>query len=208
MSLGWKEGKEAESKLTSSIRNQRTAVVKGHSRAPPPSLAERELVCDEECVQMHPDLIQRASSQLLLWQRHCRGFGSSEDLSACWEIGAGGNGVLRSALDCNSLKTGRKWGRGEGLRRWLQERFEFRSDGGILGSARSIRNLFHPWTLSSSGGLAAQTWTEAERMLLPERGSVWGAYPLLLTPVPFMPCCGLGHRRRAQLPYVSVWAPR
>lgn len=91
---------------TSSIRNQGTAVIKGHSRAPPPSLAEGELVCDEECVQAHPDLIQRASSQLLLWQRHCRGFSSSEDLSECLKIWGGVNATLRSALACNSLKIG------------------------------------------------------------------------------------------------------
>lgn len=192
MNLGWKEGKEAESIITtSSIRNQRTAVVKGHSRAPPPSLAERELVCDEECVQMHPDLIQRASSQLVLWQRHCRGFGSSEDLSECLKIWGGVIGVLWSALDCNSLKIGRKWGRGEGIRTWLHERFEFLSHRGILGSACSIKNLFHPWSLSSSGGLhtsglRVRTWTEAERMLLPDRGVCETAIPFSL---PRSPSC-------------------
>lgn len=176
-------GNKAESIITTfSIRNQRTAVVKGHSRAPPPSLAERKLGCDEECVQKHPDLIRCVNSQLLLGQRHCRGFGSSEDLSECLKIWGGVDDVLRSALDCNSLKTGGKWGRGKGIRTWLCERFELLSHRGIFGSARSIKDLFHPWSLLSfvglhTSGLGAQTWTEAERMLLPDGGVCETAIP-------------------------------
>lgn len=207
-------GNKAESIITTfSIRNQRTAVVKGHSRAPPPSLAERKLGCDEECVQKHPDLIRCASSQLLLWQRHCRGFGSSEDLSECLKIWGGVDDVLRSALDCNSLKTGGKWGRGKGIRTWLCERFELLSHRGIFGSARSIKDLFHPWSLFIFCR-SAHKWARSADMdrgwadAVAWRGSLWDGYPLLPTPIPFMPCCGLSHRRRAQLPYVSVRAQR
>ena len=51
----------------------------------------------------------------------------------------------------SSLEIGGKWGRGEIVRTWLCERFEFLSRSGILGSA--IKNLFHPWSLSAFSGL-------------------------------------------------------
>lgn len=90
----------------------------------------------------------------------------------CWEV----------HLTATVWRLVEKWGRGEGIRRWLYECFEFLSHSGFLGSARSIRNLSHPWSLSSSGGLhtsgrRAQTWTEAERMLLPDRGVCETAIP-------------------------------
>lgn len=58
----------------------------------------------------------------------------------------------------------------------------------------------HKWAKSADmdrGWVDAAAW----------QGSPWDGCPLLPTSAPFMPCCGLGHRRKAQLPYVSVWAP-
>lgn len=47
-------------------------------------------------------------------------------------------------------------------------------------------------------------WVEAERCgCRRQMWSLWDGRPSFPSLVPFMPCCGLGHRRRAELPYVS-----
>lgn len=177
-------GNKAESIITTfSIRNQRTAVVKGHSRAPPPSLAERKLVmwwrvCPEA---PRPDPVCQfttvtvAAALQRIWQLR----GSVRVLK---DLGWGG----RRAEKCAWLQQSEDWWRMSkrqgypNMTLWTlrvaKSQGDFWQRSLHQGSLPSLESFIFFVGLHTSG-LGAQTWTEAERMLLPDGGVCETAIP-------------------------------
>lgn len=181
LNVGWKEAgcKEA----ASSIRKQGTAVNKGHSVwTPPPSHAEKELVCvwwclnppaaEPECQPATVPLCHSTAALQRIWQPRAGSCWSRyRYFRVGWRVSSD---VHLSVSCCNSLEMGGRWRGGGGdirlfkHREFLSQEGIWHTRGGLVSSAPSSASFggLHPC------GPSVQAWTEAERMLPPDREPV------------------------------------